>query len=863
MVSAGTASRDRLRAVLYLRLSIARDDASTSIARQRADLTAEAHRRGLVVVGEEVDNGISGGKERARAGKALQMLRDGDADVLMVWKFDRWSRQGIASVARLIETLDASPRSLFLALQDNLTSDQPTWRIIAGVLAEVARMEAENTGMRISSFIRYAKEAGRFAGGRPPVGYRSVPHPGGVGRALEPDPLASELLTVAARRLAGGESLYRVSRWLNTSKLKPPSADSWSAQTLRSVFTRQAVIGRVAVSVPGADASTPARDVLRDADGNPRQVWKPVIPVELWHAARAVLVDHQSNSTPRVIQGEAPSERRLLVGLLVCAYCGRRMYVSISGGMASYVCSSRSRGMVCAAADGGTAGPAVVARNVEAWVRSTFLNALRDVALAHPLITLAPPPELAETRESLIAIAKRFACPTLDDDEVDQLIRQQRALRRRLHDLEAHPPPPARIMQVPPGETFGSVWNEATQNPQRRRELLAQAIDHITVRRGHPGGTRFDPTRFQIFWDDSVVEHIAPPPQNMSSGREALRVSSLPRSDPPATARARAPHLIRSIGPDPLVAHLGALLGQHHTLDAARRRNLMIELRSQGVEATLIATIVGESVRTVIAEVRTVPVALSGGSSGPRRRSPRGISNRSRDRSAIIGTLSGKERRMPVPAIETPVTPRERVLLRDIVREALRNAIMDGTLQPGELLKDDAVSEWLGVSRTPIREAINELERAGLIEMEPNRYTRVANRPSREAAVAALNSLGVLYLGAVNIGLPKLSQTQRADLADEIRAARALLDADEPGTFQDALVAAFNHLAEQANNPALIKLLQDTVDGLSYKIKVGRIFADTDHQTLRAALDDYARAVRASDMRAARSAAERIFQMPQ
>jgi len=217
---------------------------------------------------------------------------------------------------------------------------------------------------------------------------------------------------------------------------------------------------------------------------------------------------------------------------------------------------------------------------------------------------------------------------------------------------------------------------------------------------------------------------------------------------------------------------------------------------------------------------------------------------------------------MPLPAIETPITPKERVLLRDIVREALRNAIMDATLLPGELLKDDALSEWLGVSRTPIREAINELGRIGLIELEPNRYTRVANPPSHDAAVAALHTLGVLYVGAVDITVPRLSPTQRDVLADEIGAAEALLEAGKPDEFHDALITAFNHLAEHANNSALVKLLQDTVDGLSYKAKVGRTWAGADRQTLRRGLIDYGGAVRAGDRKAACDAAERIFQMP-
>ena len=56
---------------------------------------------------------------------------------------------------------------------------------------------------------------------------------------------------------------------------------------------------------------------------------------------------------------------------------------------------------------------------------------------------------------------------------------------------------------------------------------------------------------------------------------------------------------------------------------------------------------------------------------------------------------------MPVPDVVTP----PRALLRDDVYLRLRDAIVDGTLEPGEQLRDGELATWLGVSRTPVREA--------------------------------------------------------------------------------------------------------------------------------------------------------------
>lgn len=65
--------------------------------------------------------------------------------------------------------------------------------------------------------------------------------------------------------------------------------------------------------------------------------------------------------------------------------------------------------------------------------------------------------------------------------------------------------------------------------------------------------------------------------------------------------------------------------------------------------------------------------------------------------------------------------------LRDVVFNTLRRAILKGELKPGERLMEIALAERLGVSRTPIREAMRKLELEGLVVMIPRRGAQVAN----------------------------------------------------------------------------------------------------------------------------------------
>lgn len=100
---------------------------------------------------------------------------------------------------------------------------------------------------------------------------------------------------------------------------------------------------------------------------------------------------------------------------------------------------------------------------------------------------------------------------------------------------------------------------------------------------------------------------------------------------------------------------------------------------------------------------------------------------------------------MPVPAESGKHT---RSLLREKAYESLRDAIIRGTFLPGEKLRDVELEEWLGVSRTPIREAIGRLEAAGLVHTTPGRSTVVSTIERKtvldaQAVAAAMHALAV------------------------------------------------------------------------------------------------------------------------
>ncbi len=166
---------------------------------------------------------------------------------------------------------------------------------------------------------------------------------------------------------------------------------------------------------------------------------------------------------------------------------------------------------------------------------------------------------------------------------------------------------------------------------------------------------------------------------------------------------------------------------------------------------------------------------------------------------------------MPVPADKAAL---ERDLLRDRAYTTLRDAIVDGTLQPGERLRDQELTEWLGLSRTPVREALSRLEQDGLVETEPQRFTRVAPL-DRRAARDAFPIVAAVHALAAELGVPRLTA---ADL-DAMRAANARFAA---ALKADDVDAALN--ADDAFHAVLLTAsangeLQPTLDRLMPRLR--------------------------------------------
>lgn len=146
--------------------------------------------------------------------------------------------------------------------------------------------------------------------------------------------------------------------------------------------------------------------------------------------------------------------------------------------------------------------------------------------------------------------------------------------------------------------------------------------------------------------------------------------------------------------------------------------------------------------------------------------------------------------------------------LRDVVFNTLRQAILKGELQPGERLMEIALAERLGVSRTPIREAIRKLELEGLVTMIPRRGAQVANITEKD-----LNDVLEVRMCLENMAIEKAcQQMSEEDIVSLKKEADAFGSFIEDGNLTRLAEAdeAFHELIYRAsNNARLIQVLNN------------------------------------------------------
>ena len=131
------------------------------------------------------------------------------------------------------------------------------------------------------------------------------------------------------------------------------------------------------------------------------------------------------------------------------------------------------------------------------------------------------------------------------------------------------------------------------------------------------------------------------------------------------------------------------------------------------------------------------------------------------------------------------------------VRDLLEEAILEGDLKPGERLRAEALAQRFGTSRTPVREALLQLEAQGLVDVEPNRGA-VVRSFDRDDLFDLYQLRALLEPRAAALATPRISE-------QDIEALHALCEAEDHMAANEAF---HRIILEAAGSPRLLDAMR-------------------------------------------------------
>ncbi|MBQ6696250.1 MAG: GntR family transcriptional regulator [Lachnospiraceae bacterium] len=146
--------------------------------------------------------------------------------------------------------------------------------------------------------------------------------------------------------------------------------------------------------------------------------------------------------------------------------------------------------------------------------------------------------------------------------------------------------------------------------------------------------------------------------------------------------------------------------------------------------------------------------------------------------------------------------------LRDVVFNTLRQAILTGDLKPGERLMEIHLANKLGVSRTPIREAIRKLELEGLVTMIPRRGAEVAQitEKSMNDVLEVRRAMDAL---CVELACDRISEEELAELKGACDAFAEAVKGGDIKVIAKADVALHDIIVQATGNRRLVQLINN------------------------------------------------------
>ncbi|MFF9349022.1 GntR family transcriptional regulator [Streptomyces sp. NPDC014734] len=158
--------------------------------------------------------------------------------------------------------------------------------------------------------------------------------------------------------------------------------------------------------------------------------------------------------------------------------------------------------------------------------------------------------------------------------------------------------------------------------------------------------------------------------------------------------------------------------------------------------------------------------------------------------------------------VSTLATNKDRfrkTLISDQVYELLRKAIVEGDLAPNDRVVESEIARRLGVSQAPVREAVKQLAREGLLMHVPRRGHFVVEISSKDAEYARQVREPLERLAA-QLATENLTEEHLGELDGLVERMRTAADANDVSSFRDADIEFHTTVGRISGNPFLVRM---------------------------------------------------------
>ncbi len=190
--------------------------------------------------------------------------------------------------------------------------------------------------------------------------------------------------------------------------------------------------------------------------------------------------------------------------------------------------------------------------------------------------------------------------------------------------------------------------------------------------------------------------------------------------------------------------------------------------------------------------------------------------------------------------------------LRDVVFNTLRQAILKGELKPGERLMEIQLAQRLGVSRTPIREAIRKLELEGLVTMVPRKGAEVA-QITEKSLRDVLEVRGALEELTIQLACTKMNDKILADLNEAHTRFKQAINSKDLTKIAECDVIFHDVIYDATQNEKLIQILNNLREQM-YRYRMEYIKDSKTHKRLIEEHEEIIKMLKTADVDGARKA---------